>query len=226
MVLDGKIHWDPGIIAASVIIALVAATAAFWILFRLLAIFPYYEIFRLLSALVASIAVNGMHYTGMVSATFEYIPNKSAEVPTSQTIPQNLALYGALTASVVFMLIANLLSVADLRVWYYNAARIIREADIRATLYKSDPNLADQLFLIDYDQLRSTNGSFMLLAEVKVKMASSTSPFNSSVVKSSTVHPVNGEFPTNWDSVDMMETVEDEVEVLNSLHDEEENLKV
>jgi NO-binding membrane sensor protein with MHYT domain len=65
VVENGKMEWDAGIVAASVLIALVAATAAFWILFRLLALYPYMEIFRIASAAVAAIAVNGMHYTGI-----------------------------------------------------------------------------------------------------------------------------------------------------------------
>jgi NO-binding membrane sensor protein with MHYT domain len=64
VVENGKMEWDAGIVAASVLIALVAATAAFWILFRLLALYPYMEVLRIASAIVAAVAVNGMHYTG------------------------------------------------------------------------------------------------------------------------------------------------------------------
>ena len=76
MVFDGTILWDGGIVAASVLIALVAATAALWIMFRLLAMFPNIELLRVACAGVAAVAVNGMHYTGMAAATFHYIPNK------------------------------------------------------------------------------------------------------------------------------------------------------
>jgi hypothetical protein len=70
MVFDGQIHWNVGLLALSVVIAMVASTAAFWILFRLLSIFPEMEWLRMASAFIMALAVNGMHYTGMVAATF------------------------------------------------------------------------------------------------------------------------------------------------------------
>jgi len=57
VVLDAVIVWHSGIVAASVIIAIVAATAAYWILFRLLALYPQVEALRLLSSIVAAVAV-------------------------------------------------------------------------------------------------------------------------------------------------------------------------
>ncbi len=41
MSFQGHIVWDEGVIAASILIALVASTAAFWILFRLLSLYPH-----------------------------------------------------------------------------------------------------------------------------------------------------------------------------------------
>jgi NO-binding membrane sensor protein with MHYT domain len=63
-------RWNVGIIAASIIIAFVAATTAFWILFRVLPIYPNKEILRQAAALVMSCAVLGTHYVGMLSANF------------------------------------------------------------------------------------------------------------------------------------------------------------
>lgn len=72
MIFDGRIIWNPAIVFASVLVAIIAATAAFWIFFRLLSIFPEMEVLRLLSAVIMGIAVCGMHYTGMTAATFVY----------------------------------------------------------------------------------------------------------------------------------------------------------
>jgi NO-binding membrane sensor protein with MHYT domain len=60
MQLDGRIDYDPLRVAASIVIAVVAATVALWLAVtvrRGLAIFG--------SALVMGVAVNGMHFTGM-----------------------------------------------------------------------------------------------------------------------------------------------------------------
>ena len=61
MVFDGKIEWNQGIVAASVLIAIVAASAAMWILYRLLSFFPKMEILRFLCSVIAAIAVNGIY---------------------------------------------------------------------------------------------------------------------------------------------------------------------
>jgi NO-binding membrane sensor protein with MHYT domain len=62
MRLDGELKYDPGLVAASVVIAVVAATVALWFtvtLSRRMVIFG--------AALVMGVAVNGMHFTGMAS---------------------------------------------------------------------------------------------------------------------------------------------------------------
>eukprot|EP00601_Ochromonadales_sp_CCMP2298_P005095 CAMPEP_0173175078 /NCGR_PEP_ID=MMETSP1141-20130122/3695_1 /TAXON_ID=483371 /ORGANISM="non described non described, Strain CCMP2298" /LENGTH=328 /DNA_ID=CAMNT_0014097247 /DNA_START=505 /DNA_END=1491 /DNA_ORIENTATION=- len=67
---EGHMKWNAGVIAASVLIAFAAATAAFWILFRVLSIFPNNEALRQAASFVMALAVNGMHYVGMLAASF------------------------------------------------------------------------------------------------------------------------------------------------------------
>ena len=59
------IGYDPWLVAASVAIAVVAATAAFWLAFRTTKTWE-----RLIAALVMGIAIAGMHYTAMAAASF------------------------------------------------------------------------------------------------------------------------------------------------------------
>jgi NO-binding membrane sensor protein with MHYT domain len=68
MVLDADVEYDSGLVFVSTVISLIAATAAYWILFRLLALYPQVEVLRLISSVIAAIAVNGMHYTGKAVA--------------------------------------------------------------------------------------------------------------------------------------------------------------
>jgi len=66
MRLDGDVRYDPGLVAASVVIAVVAATVALWFtvtLSRRMVIFG--------AALVMGVAVNGMHFTGMASMSVQ-----------------------------------------------------------------------------------------------------------------------------------------------------------
>jgi NO-binding membrane sensor protein with MHYT domain len=90
MQFHGNLEWNWGIVVASVFIAVFAATAAFWILFRLLSIFPGKESLRLLSAFIMGIAVCGMHYTGMEAAIINYDPHSASAHPDKF---QNSSLY-------------------------------------------------------------------------------------------------------------------------------------
>ena len=76
MRMPATIHYDTGIVALSVVIGIVAATAALWLAFNLRGILQ-----RFGSAFIMGIAVCGMHYTGMmaVSITVE----KAARVTES-----------------------------------------------------------------------------------------------------------------------------------------------
>ena len=72
--------------------------------------------------------------------------------------------------------------------WYYNLSRVIREADIRATIHLNNPDLKDQPFLKEYLEFRETDGSYKAILELKYK--NSTSPLNSNTNKhSSSVLP-------------------------------------
>ena len=128
MVFDGYMEWNAGIIAASCLIALVAATAALWIMFRLLAMFPNLELLRFVCAVVMAIAVNGMHYTGMAAATFKYEAGKAAN-SHHFLVSVQLAVMVALIASVLFISFVFVIAVSDLRIWYHNASRILFELD-------------------------------------------------------------------------------------------------
>jgi NO-binding membrane sensor protein with MHYT domain len=153
MVFDGYIRWNIGIISASVIIALVAGSAALWILFRLLALFPEVELLRFASAIIMAVAVNGMHYTGMAAGTFVHDPTIHPSL--DGTVDQSTAVLASLVSAAIFLWITFILASADLRVWYYHLAFIVREADIRAEYYKKSNNGELDLFLEDYLTLRN-----------------------------------------------------------------------
>lgn len=65
MRFGGYINWSFELVAVSILIAVVAATAALWLAFNteLLAL-------RLLAAVIMAVAVCAMHYTGMAAADF------------------------------------------------------------------------------------------------------------------------------------------------------------
>lgn len=65
MLMSAQVTYDMRLVALSVVIAIVASTAALWLAFNLRG-----KLQMLGSALVMGIAVCGMHYTGMAAATF------------------------------------------------------------------------------------------------------------------------------------------------------------
>ena len=157
VVVDADIEWNAGIVAASVLIAIIAATAAFWILFRLLAIFPQIEMLRLASAIVATVAVNGMHYTGMSAASYIVNEGKSAQIPTSNLSDAGTLVIGAITASMIFLWIIILLVVADLRSWFYTSSETVRETDAIIKLLETEtaPSHIVLAVIDKYNKIRS-----------------------------------------------------------------------
>ncbi|MEK9802225.1 MAG: MHYT domain-containing protein [Curvibacter sp.] len=65
MRFGGYIDWSMALVAVSILIAIVAATAALWLAFNTRPI-----ALRLVAAVVMAVAVCAMHYTGMAAADF------------------------------------------------------------------------------------------------------------------------------------------------------------
>jgi NO-binding membrane sensor protein with MHYT domain len=65
MRFGGYISWSFGLVATSILIAIVAATAALWLAFNTKPV-----ALRLVAAVVMAVAVCAMHYTGMAAADF------------------------------------------------------------------------------------------------------------------------------------------------------------
>jgi NO-binding membrane sensor protein with MHYT domain len=66
MTMDGKISYDPGLVGASIVIAVVASIVALW--FTVVVTKPLVIVG---SALVMGVAVTGMHYTGMAAMSVQ-----------------------------------------------------------------------------------------------------------------------------------------------------------
>ncbi|AWN49351.1 hybrid sensor histidine kinase/response regulator [Methylobacterium terrae] len=101
MRVPGNLAYNPAIVAASVAIAVTAATAALWLTFRQNK--PWQ---KLAAACVMGLAVAGMHYTGMAAATFtaEDAGAHAAHVTALGVDQQNLALAVAGVTFVILFL--------------------------------------------------------------------------------------------------------------------------
>lgn len=82
LTLAGAIHYNPVLVAASVLVAIVAATAALWLTLNLTR--PWQ---RVAAAAVMAVAVCGMHYTAMLATSIDIQPGQMAVGdPLSSTI--------------------------------------------------------------------------------------------------------------------------------------------
>lgn len=66
MIMPASIRYNPTIVLLSVVIAIVAATAALWLSFKLSG-----KLHKLAASVVMGLAIAGMHYTGMAAALFQ-----------------------------------------------------------------------------------------------------------------------------------------------------------
>src|SRR5215468_4820967 len=70
MQMDATISYDPTLFIASIVIAVVAATAALWLAFNLEAAWH-----KVAAAIIMGAAIGGMHYTGMAATIFTPLSN-------------------------------------------------------------------------------------------------------------------------------------------------------
>lgn len=118
---DAVMVWNGGIVTVSCIIAIIAASAGGWILFRVLAIYPTFELLRLVCAIVVMVAVLSMHYTGMAAASYAYRPNGGPNTyRTGRTMHKDDAAYAAIIFNVMFNFIVQAIALFEYRFLYYN----------------------------------------------------------------------------------------------------------
>ncbi|KAJ3232687.1 hypothetical protein HDU81_002789 [Chytriomyces hyalinus] len=72
--MEARYEFDMGLVALSAVIALVAATAGMFIIFRVQPYYPHDNV-KVIASIVIAIAVNGMHYTGMAALRYSYAPD-------------------------------------------------------------------------------------------------------------------------------------------------------
>lgn len=96
----GYIAWDYIVVGISILIAVVAATAALWLAFNVQGL-----AFRLVSALIMALAVCAMHYTGMSAAEF------ICTTDNRNAIPQGFGYLSSMMLPSLVLVVATMLTV-------------------------------------------------------------------------------------------------------------------
>lgn len=133
------IRWNWGYVLLSVIIACVTASTAYWILFRLLALYPRRDYLRFITAVIFAVAVCGTHYSGMGAATFEYSTSKDRAL-TGPSAPHDTALLAAVIGGLVFNWIMTTVTLSELRHWHYALSSSLKVERDRVATMNRDPD--------------------------------------------------------------------------------------
>jgi NO-binding membrane sensor protein with MHYT domain len=135
------IEWNEGVVASSVIIAIIAATAAQWVLFRFLSIYPHSELIRNLCAVIFTIAKCAVHYTGAAAASYKLDSDYHVIKFGSALATPSHTTIGCLIAAFVSSLAIVLLVFSDLRTSNIILNIQIRKAEQVIVKMKADPRL-------------------------------------------------------------------------------------
>jgi PAS domain S-box-containing protein len=136
MRMPAELHYDRGLVALSVVIAIGASIAALWLTFRTVAAWQ-----RIAAAVIMGFAISGMHYTGMAAAEFGAHADLDAAPTVAGLAQTNLAI--AIAGITFLILFLALLASAFDRQSAVHAERetiLLRESEERLRkLYRETP---------------------------------------------------------------------------------------
>lgn len=148
MRMSPPIEYDPGWFAASIGIAIAAATAALWLAFTLRSTTSHLAVAgKLVSALVMGCAIAGMHYTGMAAANFAEGSTCLVAGGGLGLSPEGLA--AALGSVILSLLIATLV-----------ASSLDRRLATRTTRMLGEVEQANAALLVAQESLRESEERF------------------------------------------------------------------
>ncbi len=107
MRMPDTMHWNLGLLIVSVIIAMVAGTAALWAALRLNGVLA-----TLVASLIMGVAVSGMHYTGMAALRVVSAPGGGMAAMGSGATPTSFLLPLILGISVLAFLVTAIVTMA------------------------------------------------------------------------------------------------------------------
>ena len=136
------ISYDPSLVAASVVIAIVAATAAFWLAFRTEGAREH-----LVAAVVMGTAIAGMHYTGMAAAQFAM--DDHATVFAGPAIEPGILAVAVATATAVLLLFGLVTAFFDRKLATLSAREALALTQSEQRLRALHRNASDIVAILD-----------------------------------------------------------------------------
>jgi PAS domain S-box-containing protein len=137
-----RIEYDPRLVAASVAIAIIAATAAFWLAFRTTRTRE-----RMAAAVVMGLAIAGMHYTAMAAATFTMEQHIAASV--GREIQPGILAVAVVSASSILLLLGLITAFFDRKLAALTAKEALTLTQSEGRLRALHRNASDIVAIID-----------------------------------------------------------------------------
>ncbi|MGJ8689081.1 MAG: sensor domain-containing diguanylate cyclase [Gammaproteobacteria bacterium] len=110
MRLNAQMHYDVTLTALSIVIAIVVASVALWILFKMKqGDFASRTSTKIFTACVMGAAISSMHYTGMAAITF--IPNDAMAMSTEEFLIAGDLMIATLSIAAIMLIIFPLYSI-------------------------------------------------------------------------------------------------------------------
>mmetsp|Transcript_22452 Transcript_22452/g.21693 ORF Transcript_22452/g.21693 Transcript_22452/m.21693 type:complete len:461 (+) Transcript_22452:104-1486(+) len=122
---EGAIQWNTGPLIGIILIIVFSCNIIGWIVFRLLALYPYVESLRFISSVTIAIAISAVHYIVIGAAvTFIHVPGKIN--PPYLSFSQDQVFIGAIVGSIIFSMFVLIIALADTRFWFYKLSKLFR----------------------------------------------------------------------------------------------------
>jgi NO-binding membrane sensor protein with MHYT domain len=134
MRMDATISYDPTLFVASIVIAVVAATAALWLAFNLEAAWH-----KVAAAFVMGAAIGGMHYTGMAATIFT--PTAGSAMAATSAISSYGLAFGIAAASIAIFGLGIAAALVDRRFTAQLERELVERRKIEVELREVNKNL-------------------------------------------------------------------------------------
>jgi NO-binding membrane sensor protein with MHYT domain/nitrogen-specific signal transduction histidine kinase len=136
MEMDATISYDPTLFGASIVIAVVAATAALWLAFNLEAAWH-----KVAAAFVMGAAIGGMHYTGMAATIFTPTAGAMTAMTGASSISSYGLAFGITAASIAIFGLGIAAALVDRRFTAQLERELVERRKIEVELREVNKNL-------------------------------------------------------------------------------------
>src|SRR5215467_3829254 len=151
MKMDATISYDPLLFAASIVIAVVAATAALWLAFNLEAVWH-----KVAAAFIMGAAIGGMHYTGMAATIFT--PVAGSAMSAGSAISSYGLAFAIAAASIAIFGLGIAAALVDRRFTAQLERELIERRKVETELREANRNLQSAMEKLSSTERLATIG--------------------------------------------------------------------